>query len=100
MEGLAMIYALQKFRNHLLGSHFKFFTNHSALKYLVKKPILEGRICWWLLMFQEFSFEVIIKHERCNIGPDHLSILESGESGGEIDDHLLDAYLFQVEAIL
>jgi hypothetical protein len=36
-EGLAMIYALQKFRHYLLGGHFKFFTNHSALKYLVNK---------------------------------------------------------------
>jgi hypothetical protein len=37
-EGLAMVYALQKFRHYLLGSHFKFFTDHSALKYLVNKP--------------------------------------------------------------
>jgi hypothetical protein len=59
-EGLAMIYALQKFRHYLLGAHFKFFTDHSALKYLVNKPILEGRICRWLLLFQEFSFEVIV----------------------------------------
>ena len=27
-EGLAMIYALQKFRHYLLGSHFKMFTDH------------------------------------------------------------------------
>jgi hypothetical protein len=51
-EGIAMIYALQKFRHYLLGSHFKFFTNHYALKYLVNKPVLEGRICRWLLIFQ------------------------------------------------
>jgi hypothetical protein len=37
-EGLDMVYALKKFRNYLLGSHFKFFTDHSALKYLVNKP--------------------------------------------------------------
>jgi hypothetical protein len=43
-EGLAMIYALHKFRHYLLGPHFKFFTNHSALKYLVNKLVLEGRI--------------------------------------------------------
>jgi hypothetical protein len=60
-KGLAMIYPLHKFRHYLLGSHFKFFTNHSTLKYLVNKPVLEGRICRWLLLFQEFSFEVIIK---------------------------------------
>ena len=31
-EGFSMEYALQKFRHHLLGSHFKMFTDHSALK--------------------------------------------------------------------
>jgi hypothetical protein len=37
------------------------FTDHSTLKYLVKKPVLGGRIYRWLLMFQEFDFEVIVK---------------------------------------
>ena len=59
-EGLAMVYALQNFRNYLLGGHFKMFTNHSALKYLVNKPMLGGNICWCLLLFQEFDFEVIV----------------------------------------
>ena len=36
-EGLAMVYALQKFRHYLLGVHFKMFTDHSSLKYLVNK---------------------------------------------------------------
>jgi hypothetical protein len=31
-EGLAMVYALQKFRHYLLGGHFKMFTDHSTLK--------------------------------------------------------------------
>jgi hypothetical protein len=33
---------LQKFRHYLLGSHFKMYTYHSALKYLVNKPMLGG----------------------------------------------------------
>jgi hypothetical protein len=33
-EGLAMVYALQKFRHYLLGSHFKMYTDHSALEIL------------------------------------------------------------------
>jgi hypothetical protein len=36
-EGLAMVYALQNFRHYLLGSHFKMYTDHSTLKYLVNK---------------------------------------------------------------
>ena len=50
-EGLAMVYALQKFIHYLLGSHFKMSTDHSALKYLVNKPMLGGKICRWLLLF-------------------------------------------------
>jgi hypothetical protein len=43
-EGLAMVYALQKYEHYLLGKHFKMFTDHLALKYLVNKPVLRGRI--------------------------------------------------------
>jgi hypothetical protein len=73
-EGLAMVYVLHNFKNYLLGKHFKMFTDHSALKYLVKNPDLEGRICRWLLLFQEFDFEVIVKPSKMNVGLDHLSM--------------------------
>jgi len=51
MEGLEMVYALQKFRHYLLGGHFKYFTSHSALKYSVNKLVLEGGIFRWVLLF-------------------------------------------------
>ena len=81
-----MVYSLQKFHHYLLGGMFKLFTDNSALKYLVNKLVLEGRICRWLLLFQEFTFEVIFKPERLNVGPDHLSRMENGENGGSLDD--------------
>ena len=90
-EGLAMVYALQKFSHYLLGSHFKMFTDHSALKYLVNKPVLGGKICRWLLLFQEYDFEIIVKPGRLNVGPDHLSRLESGEEPVSLEDCLPDA---------
>jgi hypothetical protein len=43
-EGLEMVYALQKFRYYVLGSHFNMYMDHSALRYLVNKPVLGGRI--------------------------------------------------------
>ena len=42
-EGLAMVYTLQKFRHYLLGRHFKIYTDHSTLKYLVNKPVLGAK---------------------------------------------------------
>jgi hypothetical protein len=87
-EGLAMVYALHKFRHYLLGSHFKMFTDHSTLKYLVNKPVLGGKICRWLLLFQEYDFEIIVKPRRLNAGPNHLSKLESGEEPVSLEDCL------------
>jgi hypothetical protein len=52
-----------------------------------------------LLLFQEFSFEVVVNPCKLNMGPNHLSILELGESGRAIDDQFPDADLFKVEAI-
>ena len=60
-KGLSMVYVLQKYQHYLLGGHFKMYIDHSVLKYLVNKPMLGGRICRWLLLFQEYDFEVIVK---------------------------------------
>ena len=98
-EGIAMVYALQKFRHYLLGSHFKMFTDHSALKYLVNKPVLGGRICRWLILFQEYDFEIIVKPRILNLGPDHLSRLESGEEPTNLDAGLPDAQLFAIHIV-
>jgi hypothetical protein len=98
-EGLAMVYALQKFRHYLLGGHFKMFTDHSALKYLVNKPVLGGRICRWLLLFQEYDFEIVVKPGRMNKGPDHLSRLEHGEEPTSLEDTLPDAQLLAIRKV-
>ena len=44
-EGLVMVNALQKYHHYLLGGHFKMYTDHFVLKYLVNKPVLGARIC-------------------------------------------------------
>jgi hypothetical protein len=95
-EGVTMVYALQNFRHYLLGGHFKMFIDHSALKYLVNKPVLGGRICIWLLLFQEYDFEIVVKPGRMNKGPDHLSRLEHGEKPTSLEDTLPDAQLLAI----
>jgi hypothetical protein len=63
------------------------FTDHSALKYLVNNLVLGGRICRWLLLFQEFNFEVIVKPGKLNAGPDHLSRVTNGEEPTKLEDN-------------
>ena len=98
-EGLAMVYALHKFRHYLLGGHFKMFTDHSSLKYLVNKPVLWGYICLWILLFQEFNFEIVVKLGRLNAGLDHISRLENEEETTNLDDTILDTQLFVVKFV-
>jgi hypothetical protein len=87
-EVLAMVYALENFRHYFLGGHFNMFIDHSTLNYLVNKPLFGGRICRWLLLFQEYDFEIMVKLGRMNKGPDHLSRLEHGEEPTRLDDIL------------
>ena len=62
-----------KFYHYLFGGNFTLFTDHSSIKYLVKKPIPEGHICRWINLFQEFSFERIVNPRRYNHGLNQLS---------------------------
>ena len=73
------------------------FTDHFALKYLVNKPVLGERICRWLLLFQEYDFEIIVKPGRLNAGPNHLSRIETGEEPTNLEDNLPDAQLFSIQ---
>jgi len=75
------------------------YTDHYALKYLVNKPVLGGKICRWLLLFQEYDFEVVVKPGRLNNGPDHLSRIESGEDPTSLEEGLPDAQLFSVSMV-
>jgi hypothetical protein len=99
-EGLDMVYVLQKFRHYLLGKHLKMFIDHLVLKYLINKPMLGGMIIFkWLLLFQEFYFEVIVKPGKLNAGPDHLSRIMNGEKPTNLEDNFPDAQLFSVHIV-
>ena len=69
------------------------------LKYLVNKSVLGGRICKWLMLFQEYDFEIIVKPGTMNKGLDHLSRLEYGEETTSLEDALLDAQLLAIRNI-
>jgi hypothetical protein len=50
-----------------------------------------GRICRFLLLFQEFDFEVIVKLGKMNSKPDHLSRVTNGEEPTNLEDNFPDA---------
>jgi hypothetical protein len=94
-----MVYVLQKFIHYLVGQHFKLFIDHFALKYLVNKTVLGGRIYRWMLLFQEYDFEIIVKPGNLNAGLDHLSRITNGEEPKKLEENCLDANLFSIQIV-
>nr|GEZ59449.1 reverse transcriptase domain-containing protein [Tanacetum cinerariifolium] len=52
-------------------------TDHSALKYLFAKNDAKERLLRWVLLLQEFDFDVLDTKEAENLAADHLSRLKN-----------------------
>lgn len=61
LEFLAIVVGLQKFRHYLLGSKFQIYTDCNAVKYTINKQEINSRIGRWVLLTQEFTFEIVHK---------------------------------------
>ncbi|RDY01430.1 Retrovirus-related Pol polyprotein from transposon 17.6, partial [Mucuna pruriens] len=75
-ELLAIVFSLDKFRSYLLGSRVIIFSDHAALKYLLRKPDAKPRLIRWMLLLQEFNLEIRDKKGADNAVADHLSRIE------------------------
>ncbi|GJZ31069.1 reverse transcriptase domain-containing protein, partial [Tanacetum coccineum] len=76
-EMLAVVYAFEKFRSYLILNKSVVYTDHSALKYLFAKKDSKARLLRWVLLLQEFDFNVIDTKGAKNLAADHLSRLEN-----------------------
>ncbi|GKE42066.1 reverse transcriptase domain-containing protein, partial [Tanacetum coccineum] len=76
-EMLAVVYAFVKFRSYLILNKSIVYTDHSALKYLFEKKDSKARLLRWVLLLQEFDFNVIDTKGAENLMADHLSRLEN-----------------------
>ena len=94
-----MVYSIQKYRHYPLGYKFTFHIDHDALKYMVNKPQLSGRIARWVLLLQEFNFDVDVRPGKKHANADFLSRLSKEVNPTSIDDSLPDAHLFNVDVI-
>jgi hypothetical protein len=96
-ELLAMVFAIEKFRSYLVGAKVIVYTNHAALKYLLKKKDAKPRLIQWILLLQEFDLEIRDKKGVENSVASHLSRLQFEKSAElPINDCMRDDILLKV----
>ena len=98
-EMLAIVFAYEKFRPYILGSHIIIHTDHAAIKYLMAKKEAKPRLIRWVLLLQEFDLEIKDKKGCDNVIANHLSRVEKPtvqEEQKEIAEHFPDDQLFQL----
>ncbi|GJR67616.1 reverse transcriptase domain-containing protein [Tanacetum coccineum] len=72
---LAVVYRVRTVRSYLVMNKCTVYTDHSALKYLFAKKDSKARLLRWVLLLQEFDFDVVDTKGAENLAADHLSRL-------------------------
>ena len=89
-EALALIWALEKFREYLLGKRFILQTDNAALTFLYNHPKQMGKIGRWVLKLSEYNFELQHINGTLNTIADALSRLYNEEYTEESINNLTE----------
>jgi len=57
-EFLVSIFSFEKFRPCLIESHVIVYTDHSTIKHLISKNDTKPKLMRWILLLQEFDYEI------------------------------------------
>ncbi|RDX99935.1 Retrovirus-related Pol polyprotein, partial [Mucuna pruriens] len=95
-ELLAILFSLEKFHSYLLGSKIVVFSDHAALRFLLKKPNAKLRLIRWMLLLQEFNIEIRDKKGIENSIVYHSSKIKREDNPMPIRDEFPDEQLLHI----
>eukprot|EP00253_Pinus_taeda_P009719 PITA_09719 len=95
-EFLVVFHAINKFRHYITCYETFVHTEHSAIRYLMNKPITNVRVTRWLLLLQEFNIIVLDRPGKQNTVVHFLSKIQNIKDDTPIEDKFPDEYLFAV----
>jgi hypothetical protein len=93
-----MVFSVKKFKHYLMCNSVVFFVDHMAIKYLVNKVELSGRLARWVLLLEEFDYPIEYKPDHMHLQVGHLSRLSNDIGISLVDDMLVKANIFVVTA--
>jgi hypothetical protein len=70
---LAAMWTVAHFRCYLFGTQFTLVTDHQLLKWLMESDKLTGKFARWVLILQEYDFQVVHRPRVANLDADGLS---------------------------
>ncbi|RDX94125.1 Retrovirus-related Pol polyprotein from transposon 17.6, partial [Mucuna pruriens] len=95
-ELLTIVFSLDKSQSYLLGFKIVVFSNHVALRFLLKKPDAKSRLIRWMLLLQVFNIEIRDKKGDENSVADHLSRIEREDDLMPIKDEFPNEQLLHI----
>lgn len=72
-ECLSVIWAVEKLRHYIKGTHFTVVTDHASLIWLNKLKDPTGRLARWAVCLQPFYYTIIYRKNKENVVPDSLT---------------------------
>jgi hypothetical protein len=93
---LAVVHAINKFRHYITGYEVFVHTDHSSIRFLMNKPITNGRVTRWILLLQEFNITVLDRPGKDNVVADFLSRIKNEDDDIPVHDSFPDENPFSL----